>query len=147
MLLAHQPEALKKYLTKLPALWYDLAAAMCIAIPYYFTHKNICPAVSIPLGHSFEGLGFAILLTRSLFLPSTGWHTFLNWKWVTRLGILSYSIYIWQMIFCTAPIKYGITYNPWWLSFPGWLGAAFIAAVLSYYLIEKPFLKYRKYFH
>ena len=68
----------------------------------------------------------------------------LEWEWMKKLGILSYSLYIWQQLF---------TYNqPWhpagtnvWLLLLN-LAALFLVSFLSYSLYEKKFLGYKKRF-
>jgi peptidoglycan/LPS O-acetylase OafA/YrhL len=56
------------------------------------------------------------------------------------LGLISYSMYLWQQIF-TSPLDLGkINQLPFNLIF------IFIASVLSYSLIEKPFLRLKERF-
>jgi peptidoglycan/LPS O-acetylase OafA/YrhL len=94
---------------------------------------------------SFEALGFALLMLQSVFLPDWGIYRVLNWRWVCQIGVLSYSIYIWQQIFCTEPEKFGL--GPvWWMSFPGWLVPVFVVSFISYYGLERPILKLRVHF-
>jgi peptidoglycan/LPS O-acetylase OafA/YrhL len=66
----------------------------------------------------------------------------LNWPVIRNLGILSYSIYIWQMVFCSDPQNFGWP-HVWFMSFPGWLLAALLAATLSYHGLEKPLMRLR----
>jgi peptidoglycan/LPS O-acetylase OafA/YrhL len=88
----------------------------------------------------FQATGFAILLLQSISSPQ--YFKLLNWPVIRSLGILSYSIYIWQMIFCSDPQDFGWK-HVWFMSFPGWLLAALLAAVLSYYGLEKPLMRLR----
>lgn len=64
----------------------------------------------------------------------------LNWKPLVAVGVLSYSIYLWQQPFL-GPLR------PIWLfHLPcSFVGIA-IAATVSYYLIEQPFLKLKAHF-
>lgn len=96
----------------------------------------------VTIGHDFEALGFALLMLQSVMMPGWGIYRMLNWRWVSQIGILSYSIYIWQQIFCTNPENYGLG-QVWWMSFPGWLLTVFIVASISYYGLERPILKLR----
>ena len=98
--------------------------------------------LSIPLGHSLEGLGFALLLLQSIMTPNRTPFQCLNWGWMCRLGVLSYSIYIWQMIFCSPPATFGLG-HVWWMSFPWWILSALAVAILSFYGLERPLLKLR----
>jgi peptidoglycan/LPS O-acetylase OafA/YrhL len=91
---------------------------------------------------SFETFGFALLMLQSVFLPDWGIYRILNWRWVCQIGVLSYSLYIWQQIFCTAPEAFGLG-RVWWMSFPGWLVPVFVVSFISYYGLERPILKLR----
>lgn len=61
----------------------------------------------------------------------------LNSRPICWLGVLSYSLYLWQEPF----INRGS--NGWWAAFPQNLGLAFAAAILSYNLVEGPCLRVR----
>ncbi|HEX3720918.1 MAG TPA: acyltransferase [Verrucomicrobiae bacterium] len=79
-------------------------------------------------------IGLIILF--SIHFTHNFWFAFLNFKWVSRVGILSYSLYLWQELFFVPSL--GI------LSvFPINFLCMFIVAALSYWLIEKPFLRFR----
>lgn len=78
----------------------------------------------------------AILLSGQ---PGTWFYRFLNTKPLRRIGVLSYSLYIWQQIFTS--------HQPWAHAFPhadaAWINlpALAIVATASYYLYEKKFLR------
>jgi peptidoglycan/LPS O-acetylase OafA/YrhL len=61
----------------------------------------------------------------------------LNWAPLTFIGVLSYSLYLWQQLFLNGAS------SAWINAFPQNLILAFCAAVASHYLIEKPFLSLR----
>jgi peptidoglycan/LPS O-acetylase OafA/YrhL len=70
------------------------------------------------------------------FTRSDGWTArFLNWKPVAFVGVLSYSLYIWQELF----LRIGVFDHG--LRFPLNLIAAIVVALLSYFLIEQPFIR------
>jgi peptidoglycan/LPS O-acetylase OafA/YrhL len=122
------------------------AGMALVLIPYVIAEiqkSNVILRVfSVTVGRDFEAFGFALLILQSIFLPNWGIYRVLNWRWVSQIGILSYSIYIWQEIFCTAPEKYGLG-RVWWMSFPGWLVPVFVVSSISYYGLERPILKLR----
>jgi peptidoglycan/LPS O-acetylase OafA/YrhL len=96
----------------------------------------------VPFGPTLQASGFAILLLHSIVSPKLGMYRALNYAWVRQIGVLSYSIYIWQQLFCSKPETFGL--GPvWWMGFPGWIGAVLVVSFVSYYGLESPFLRLR----
>ena len=55
---------------------------------------------------------------------------------VTRaVGVLSYSIYLWQQPFLNR------TSHEWWAEFPMNVVLAVVAGTISYWIVERPFLR------
>jgi len=63
---------------------------------------------------------------------------FLNWRPVAYVGVLSYSLYLWQQPFLDRHSDAVLT------AFPQNILLTVVAATLSYYLIEKSFLSIRR---
>jgi peptidoglycan/LPS O-acetylase OafA/YrhL len=63
--------------------------------------------------------------------------TFLNWRPVAFIGILSYSLYVWQQLFLNR------NSSSWINAFPENVLLAAAAALASYYMIEKPMVGLR----
>ncbi len=84
-------------------------------------------------------LAIAFLIVISVNFKNNGWFKMLNLAFVNYLGILSYSIYIWQQMFFSTKLG-------WFSGFPQNLAWIFIVANISYYLIEKPLLKLKNKF-
>jgi peptidoglycan/LPS O-acetylase OafA/YrhL len=99
-------------------------------------------AVHFFLGRTLQSAGFAILLVQSILAPRWGLYRLLNACAVCKLGVLSYSLYIWQQIFCTKTEVFGLG-NVWWMSHPFWPIPAAATAVISYYCLERPLLQLR----
>lgn len=68
----------------------------------------------------------------------------LNLKVADKIGVLSYSLYVWQQFFLVP--SYNTYSNYWWTKFPQNLFLLCIAVFISYYFIEKPFLAIKKRF-
>jgi peptidoglycan/LPS O-acetylase OafA/YrhL len=54
------------------------------------------------------------------------------------VGVLSYSLYLWHALFLNP-----MNEEPWYTGFPQNVPLAIIAALASYYLVERPFLRLR----
>jgi len=93
--------------------------------------------IFIPLGLTNGTLAnclIAIILMYSVFGPQKYWFSFLNLKWMSFIGTLSFSIYLWQQLF--------ISGMDWWIAqFPQNLLAMTVMALFSFYIIETPFLR------
>ncbi|WP_158994071.1 acyltransferase [Mucilaginibacter sp. L196] len=94
---------------------------------------------TLPLGKTLEDVAIIILLFWSMYVD-TPVSKALNNKLVMQLGILSYSLYVWQQLFLTSVSHF------WINKFPQNIIAVFVVALISYNLIEKPILKLKKRF-
>ena len=116
-----------------------------ILMPLFSNRLHLPGRVMVASIPTLQTIGFSLLLLQSVIQPQLTCYRLLNWKWVCHLGVLSYSIYIWQQIFCTSPAVFGLA-PVWWLSFPGWLVPTLAVAHLSYYCLERPFFQLRSHF-
>jgi peptidoglycan/LPS O-acetylase OafA/YrhL len=113
-----------------------------VVIPHVLRRLSVLNILTVPLGNTIQGVGLTVLILQSVILPDWGIYKALNWSFVAWIGTLSYSLYIWQQLFCTSSDVFGLP-AVWWLSFPGWLVPTFLTALVSYYGLEKPFLRLR----
>jgi peptidoglycan/LPS O-acetylase OafA/YrhL len=75
----------------------------------------------------------AVILFYSVYGPQGVWYKVLNTKAFNYIGVLSYSLYLWQQLF--------VAKRTWWVThFPQNVFCIFFAAMFSYYIIERPFL-------
>lgn len=93
------------------------------------------------VGQIFSNLGIIIVLQHVIRSPHTWAGQVLNWRPMVWVGTMSYSLYLWQ-----EPFLY-FHADTWATRFPVNLILSFVAAWLSYRLIEKPFLKLREKLH
>ncbi len=94
--------------------------------------------LSLAFGQTVLNLAIALCIDRSVHYPETNSGKLLNWRPAVFIGLLSYSLYLWQEPFLN---RLGTSLINW---FPFNLLLAFGAALGSYYLIEQPFLRLRK---
>jgi len=67
---------------------------------------------------------------------------FLNLKFVNWIGLISYSLYVWQQIFTS--VHAGPILSKWFVyDWRIWWIMAMFAAVVSYYCIERPILRFK----
>lgn len=100
-----------------------------LTVPFAITVQSVAAAFLIAsYVLSKRGLGFALLNTAP----------------VASLGVLSFSIYIWQQPFFDKSSSYGASDSFALLTFPVNLIAALLVAALSYHLLEQPLLRLRQ---
>jgi len=98
----------------------------------------------LPFGLTICGVAIAFFLLWCVRNPSSAVGRVLNARLVMHIGVLSYSIYIWQTLFLhhSNVSVFGSSLK-WIGTFPGnWL-AVLIVAELSYHLVEQPSLRLR----
>jgi len=144
IILARRPDAVKLWIATWPR-FIPCVALLMIAIPYILSRLFLLGVLTVPFGYSLQISGIAILMMQSLLYPEFGIYKLLNHPLICRVGLLSYSVYIWQQIFCTEPRMFGLE-KAWWLSFPTWLIPVFFVAMASYYCLEQPLLRLRVHF-
>jgi peptidoglycan/LPS O-acetylase OafA/YrhL len=76
------------------------------------------------------------IILYSIFGPQKIWFKFLNTPLIKYIGVLSYSLYLYQQFF-TAKYEY------WVCQFPQNILFIILGAMFSYHIIEKPFLKFK----
>ena len=95
------------------------------------------PRVDLVLGQGVENLGIALIIDRSIRFPLTAWGRFLNRRSLVFIGVLSYSLYLWQQLFVNRHSSALVA------SFPLNVVVAIGVAIASHKLIEQPFLRLR----
>jgi len=113
-----------------------LALGLIILFEYLPTGGRLA-LISLPFGTTI--ISFSILFLIVTFIhPSENFiFKILNYKAVVHIGVLSYSIYIWQQFFFLGN-------HVIWRTFPFNIAIVYLVALASYYLWEKPFLKIKQ---
>ena len=88
---------------------------------------------------TITNISIGLIIVISIMFTHNAWFNFLNHPIMNYLGVLSYSIYIWQQLFFS-PNMGTLT------RFPINILCIFIIANGSYWIIEKPFLRWKKKF-
>lgn len=122
--------------------WLVFASSLLlILVPHLLIVTGTVTALTIPFANSLSAFGISLMIAFVLFHPTNFTVSWLNFKPVALVGVWSYSIYLWQQIFCTNPALLGFDQTPRFLAFPYWLVPVFATAITSYYLVEQPFLR------
>ena len=91
----------------------------------------------LAVGYSLQNLMIVALVAHVVFCSDTRLGQLLNHRVVVHVGVISYSLYLWQQLFLTPKNTTLSGMFPWNIA------CAFLAAELSYHFIEQPFLRWR----
>ena len=138
--LVYDHPACKSFLSKFFSLKMHIPVFVFLFCATPFLVNGYGGKYLLTVGFTFESLATALLVCWATLQTDSFMGRILNSKVAVHIGVLSYGLYLWQQLF--------ITETPWsfWSHFPQNLVAIFTAAHLSYYCIEKPFLRYRRKF-
>jgi len=115
----------------------SLPLALLAYLPRRF---GMIPLYSLPFDYILSSIFIAIFINHEIHSnPDRLIYRLLNSTLAKQIGILSYSIYIWQQLFCTFITSYHV--NAWWAKYPLNIFITLVVSIISYYLIEKPILK------
>jgi peptidoglycan/LPS O-acetylase OafA/YrhL len=95
------------------------------------------PGLFYVWGQSLANIGIAMLIDWAIRNPGRLVGRLLNWPPLVFVGTLSYSLYLWQNPFLLGDA------GSRWNVYPLNVACAFTVAVLSYFLVERPFLSLR----
>jgi peptidoglycan/LPS O-acetylase OafA/YrhL len=120
----------RQWLGSPPAAWLPLAPLLL----------NLVPGTKLGMLviQSVQNAAIAAALLRLVWFPDTPLGRLLNAPSVRFVGVLSYSLYLWQQVFLNR------TGQNEWNHFPVNLLAAMACGLLSYFLIERPSLAWRE---
>ncbi|MEO8841862.1 MAG: acyltransferase [Kofleriaceae bacterium] len=125
-------EANKRYIALLDSPVFWIVPALCIVA--LSIEK---PIFNLGVGVSAGNLGIALTIHKCVRAPETLVGRALEWRPLVWIGTLSYSLYLWQQPFLNRHS------DGWFAAFPQNLGLAVAAAMVSYYLVERPVLRWR----
>lgn len=111
-------------------------------ISIFVKDSNHAEKVALAFGGSCGTVAIlcvGLILVISINYTDNPWFRFLNIPFMNYLGKLSYSIYIWQQMFFSEKL-FPVSQFPWNFMCMG------VTAVLSYHLLEMPFMKIRERF-
>jgi peptidoglycan/LPS O-acetylase OafA/YrhL len=139
----HTPR-LESIYSRFTRLWWLAPAIMAVSSLLTARFQNY---YDLTIGYTINGVAIAVFLLWCTRNPSSAVGRVLNWRPIVQIGVLSYSIYIWQTLFLHVFNKDVFSplgqFGLWISTFPGnWL-AILVVASLSYYVVEQPCLRAR----
>jgi peptidoglycan/LPS O-acetylase OafA/YrhL len=122
---------LVRYWKLFHAPWFVVVPIATVLLPLMqLWNTRLYQAAGITTLHFCIALSLQHLMVRP--------YQILNWKPVAWVGSIAYSLYLWQQVFLNRAS------NAFWAAFPLNLVLALACGTLSYYAIERPFLKLRE---
>jgi peptidoglycan/LPS O-acetylase OafA/YrhL len=111
-------------------------AAVALAVVFgTWAALPLFPAPAVPFYFTLLAAGLTTLVWLAVARPASAAGKVLNSRPVVWVGVLSYSLYVWQQPFSDP------RGGAWWQGLPVGPGLAVGCAVLSRYLVERPFLR------
>jgi len=111
----------------------SLSIGLIVILPLLAQGPHLLRSIYGAAGLTILHLGIAAVIYAAVRCPPR----WLNHPVIAWVGVLSYSLYLWQQVFLFRES------TTWWTAFPQNLILAFGAAAASYYLIERPALQLR----
>lgn len=132
-------EANPRYLAflKSPVLWVIVLAGL--ATPYVFepSSRLLPNGYLAELAKSASALAVGLAIHRLVLTPDIALGRLLETAPLVWLGTISYSLYLWQQPFVNRLA------TGWFARVPVNFAFAFVGALASYYLVERPILRWR----
>jgi peptidoglycan/LPS O-acetylase OafA/YrhL len=116
--------------------WFAAVPALTLVANLAQLHTRSLP-LSYALGQTVMNVCIALCLDRAVRMPEDFFGRILNAPLPARVGVMSYSIYLWQQLFINRNSEL------WVCAFPMNLVFSVAAGSCSYYLVEKTFLHWR----
>jgi peptidoglycan/LPS O-acetylase OafA/YrhL len=95
------------------------------------------PRITYWVGQTVLNIGIAVCIERLVRYSGQAPAALFDLAAVRWVGVLSYSLYLWQQLFLNRNSTH------WMTAFPVNLILCFTVAACSYYLVEKPFLRWK----
>jgi peptidoglycan/LPS O-acetylase OafA/YrhL len=129
-------EASTAYTSFQRSAWFAAVPVFALAVAVAMIHGSA--TLGMAIGETALNLCIVLIIHRCIRYPDTRVGRFLNLRPLVYVGTLSYSLYLWQQIFLNRKSTQVFA------SFPLNLALAVGCAILSFNLIEKPFLRWRE---
>ena len=140
-----RPEDVRRIVEWRPAVGRAGAAVAVYAIWVLRLQYTLAP-LTVTLGTTIQSLGVVYLIASYATVRRGAVYDLLNLRPVRYVGVLSYSLYVWQQPFTIDAATYGFETTPPLMAFPFNVAAPFLVAALSYHALEMPLVGLRRRF-
>jgi peptidoglycan/LPS O-acetylase OafA/YrhL len=124
-----------------------LAAVLLMYVPTVLSAQLLLAPFTVTFGPMLQAASAGYLIASFLLVPRGLEFSLLN-TWIMRsLGLISYSLYIWQQPILLAPPHFFGTMESWLASPLQRLILCIVCAMVSYLLLERPFAALRRRLH
>jgi peptidoglycan/LPS O-acetylase OafA/YrhL len=129
-----------------PAVGRTLAVTL-MYVPIALSWHYLLAPLTVTLGPMLQAVCAGYLIASLLSVRTGISFSVLNFSAVRSLGLISYSLYIWQQPFLLAPSQLFGPLALWLGSDPGRLAVSIGCAILSYFAFERPLVALRRRLH
>lgn len=129
-----------------PAVGRTLAIIL-MYVPIALSWRYLLAPLTVTLGPMIQAACAGYLIASLLSVRTGISFAVLNFAPMRGLGLISYSLYIWQQPFLLAPLQLFGLFAPWLGSDPGRLAVSVGCAILSYFVLERPLVALRQGLH
>jgi peptidoglycan/LPS O-acetylase OafA/YrhL len=129
-LLAFAREQVSRRVARIDGVWITLAAVFLFAVTPLLSH-SLKGVWSFTIGRTIESALAALLIVVLIDRPDFWLSRVLRWRPIHFLGLISFSLYVWQQPFCLTGAALVL---PPWLAIPVSVSVAW----LSYRFVEQP---------
>jgi peptidoglycan/LPS O-acetylase OafA/YrhL len=132
------------------ASWHPMlmraVAVMLIYVQIILRQELLLGKLTVTIGPLVQNLCIAYLIMSLVYSRQGITYRVMNSRAMVFFGLISYSLYVWQMPFLAPPYVYGNEVQ-WFTKFPIDLAIVFCSALLSYYILERPLAALRNALH
>ena len=136
---------------RIPKVWKFLTSNSCMPL-LTFVVLSLVIGPRVPRSELFRDVfGFAIappliaiLIVQCLALSKKREWAWLEWRWLSYVGQISYGIYLYQQLTIDYATRHPV--GAAWVTLPIAIALTVLLASASYWLVEKPFLRFKRRF-
>ena len=124
--------------------WLSIIAILILIFLNFLIRNGIAGIFILPLHSTINNLLLVFLMINTLINTKTLLYKVLNHKVMVQIGIISYSLYLWQQLFIVPMDVYADKVH--WSIFPLNILFSLVTAYISYHYFEVYFLNHKKKF-